>query len=482
MAYLFFPSFSHLTGIAIFPPMKYFIPGLVGIALVSGVLAGILPALVMASIKILQVIKQGNNWSMRSGAQNVNAKRVMITIQFCATIILLGSALLAHRQFAYIQNKNLGLKPDQIIAISGIPDKATRQYSVFKNRLKEIPGVQAVTACMQTPSSEIRDVGPVLVQGVNEDMSEAPMMDVQVVDPDFIEMMDLDIVAGADFSEKVVLNEVPEFSEAFNMGDYLAEVPREYLINETAMKQLGWKEPQEAIGQQINWSIGSFQLAYGPIVGVVKDYHQESLKNKVDPLVMIVEPLWLSNILIKVETNGMEKALAGIESSWNGLFPYTLEYTFLDEMFNRLYHQDRAQLKLLSILALIAIFISFMGLVSLVAYALKRRSKELAIRRVIGADMGALTRLIGKEYFWVLAVAAVVGIPVSYKWVSDWLQQFAYHIDIFAIGIFLVSPSGVCLAPAYYLFADLAGLRLKIRLMHCGKSRGGVKHMGTLDT
>jgi putative ABC transport system permease protein len=338
--------------------------------------------------------------------------------------------MIAYTQFAFINRKNLGLKPEQIIAISEVPDQVTKQYTVFKNRLKEIPEISDVSACMQVPSSEIRDVGPVTIKGVQEDASMAPMMDMQIVDPDFIRMMGIELLAGDDFSGPEILKPITEFNEALTPNDYLANSPRTYIINETAMKQLGWNDPQEAIGQEINWTIGGFQLAYGPVKAVIKDFHQESLRNKVDPTIMVVEPLWLQNFLIKVQSDDVEKTLAGIEQIWNGLFPYAFEYEFLDELFNRLYMKDRIQLKLLSILAVIAMVVSFMGLISLVAYALKRRAKELAIRRVIGADLRTLTTLIGQEYFFVLIISAVIGIPISYQWVSDWLQNFAYHIKI----------------------------------------------------
>ncbi len=430
LAFLTFSSFSQLTGIASLPPTNYFIFGSLGVALLSGLLAGILPALVATSIKILQIIKQGNNWSMKKQANKINIKRVMIAIQFSATIILIGSAMMAYQQFDYINNKNLGLKSEQIIGIPEVPSQVNNNYLTFKNRLKEIPGVSEVTACMQMPSSEIRDVGPVRIQGQNSDDAQVPMMDMQIIDPDFIEMMGIEMLAGENFTANEILSKPPIYTEELTPQRYLNEKPRKYLINETAMKQLGWNTPSEAIGQQINWSIGNFQLAYGPITGIIKDYHQESLRNKVDPLVLTVEPIWMSNILIKVETANLEKTIAGIETVWNDLFPYALEYAFLDELFNKLYQQDRIQLKLLSMLSFLAILISFMGLVSLVAYALKTRSKELAIRRVIGADLTNLTMLIGKEYLWILLIATLVGIPISYQWISEWLQNFAYHIDI----------------------------------------------------
>lgn len=432
-----FSVFSNLTGVQLLPPLPFFIGALVGIAILTGLLAGILPAFAATSMKMLQIIKQGNNWSMKSRSNGINVKRAMITIQFCATIILMGSAFIAHQQFKYINNKNLGLDSEQTIAIPSVPSKVVDNYITFKNRLKEIAGIQQVTACMQMPSSEIRDVGPVSIYGANQSEEQIPMMDMQIIDPDFIEMMEIELLAGEDYTANEILKKTPTYTENFTTGQYLTTTPRKYLINETAMKQLGWSEPSEAIGQQINWSIGNFQLSYGPVTGIIKDYHQESLRNKVDPLILTVEPIWLSNILIKVETQNLEETIAGIETIWNDLFPYALEYSFLDELYNKLYQQDRVQIQLLSILSAIAILISFMGLIGLVAYALKTRSKELAIRRVIGANLMNLTMLIGKEYLWILTIAAIVGIPISYQWVSEWLQHFAYHIDI-SLPIYLV--------------------------------------------
>lgn len=430
IAFFIFPFFSQLTGVSILPPTGYFVLGLTGIALLSGLLAGVLPALVATSIKILQIIKRGNNWSMKKRANTINVRRVMIAIQFSATIILLGSAMMAYQQFNYINTKNLGLKSEQMLTIPAVPGQVTNNYLTFKNRLKEVAGVSEVTACMQMPSSEIRDAGPVRIHGQNSEDNQPPMMDMQIVDPDFIEMMGIEMLAGENFTTNEILGKPPVYTEMLTPQIYINQQPRKYLLNETAMKQLGWNTPAEAIGQQINWSIGNFQLAYGPVTGIIKDYHQESLRNKVDPLVLTVEPIWLSNVLIKVETANLEKTIASVEAIWNDLFPFALEYSFLDELFNKLYQQDRIQLQLLSILSFLAILISFMGLVSLVAYALKTRAKELAIRRVIGANLTNLTMLIGKEYLWILLLATLIGIPISYQWISEWLQNFAYHIDI----------------------------------------------------
>ncbi len=444
LASLVFPYFSQLMDVQVLPPMPCFVPILIGIAVLSGVVAGIFPALLLSSTQVLQIIRQGNNWSMKGRPRKINLKRAMITVQFCATIILVGGAIAAHLQFKYIQEKNLGLQSEHVLVIPNVPERVKNNYLVFKNRLEELPGISQVAACMQVPSTEIRDVGPVMVRGASEDPAQAPMMDMQVIDPDFIDMMDIQLVAGEDFSRRTKLLAPPEFNEELTPVNYLNESPRSYLINETAMKQLGWQNPEEAIGKEINWLIGPYQLAYGPITGVVADFHQESLRNKVDPTILTVEPIWLGNVLVKAETADLPGTIAGIESIWNELFPFAMEYQFMDEMFNRLYQQDRVQLKLLSVLSMIAIVISFIGLISLVAFALKRRAKELAIRRVIGADLKALASLIGREYFWIVAVAAGIGIPLSYYWVMQWMQNFAYHTNV-SIGIYFLAVAVVYL-------------------------------------
>ena len=444
LATLTFPFFSGLTGATILPPLQFVLPGAFGLVLITGLIAGIFPALFVASLKMLDILKEGKNWSLKKNTSGINLKRIMLTLQFCATLILVAGALLAFTQFRYLNNKNLGLDSEQIMAIPELPDNVKTQFPIFKQRISQLAGVRDVAACMQVPSSEIRDVGPVLVRGVNEDPEQAPMMDVQIVDPDFIKMMNLELLAGEDFTKNTVLHAVPEFSAELTPAKYLLERPRKYLINETAMRKLGWQDPEEAIGQQINWSIGGFELAYGPITGILKDYHQESLKNTVDPIVMLVEPIWLGNFLIKLETINLDKTITEIRSIWSDMFPYAMEFAFLDEMYHRLYTQDRLQLKLLAMLALIAILISFIGLAGLVAYALKSRAREMAIRRVVGASTASLATHIGREYLWVLALAALIGIPLSYVWIKRWLENFAYHVGIspvvylLAIGLLLL--------------------------------------------
>jgi putative ABC transport system permease protein len=356
---------------------------------------------------------------------------VMVTLQFCISIIFGGSALVAYNQFRYLTEKNLGMESDQVIAIPGVPDKVKNDFTTFKHHLSTLPGIIGVTACMEVPSREIRDAGPVLLQGINNDASKAPMMDIQIIDHDFAEILAIEFLAGKNIPQLTNAKNVPEFTEENTIQNYLLNQTRSYLVNETAIRQLGFKSPQEAIGQQINWSIGDMILAYGPITGVVRDFHQETLKNKVDPVVMVSEPVWLRTFLVKVETKNMKESVEQIQATWDRMFPlYPMEYFFLDDLYENLYKGERVQLQLLYLFSGLAIVIAFIGLVGLVAYALKTRVKEIAIRKVMGASIGDLIRLISWEYVMVLLVGAGLGIPISIYGLTQWLSSFAYRVDI----------------------------------------------------
>jgi putative ABC transport system permease protein len=432
-AYFLFPYFRQLTGADFLLPIGWFGLGLIALAVLSGLLAGLYPAVILRSFRVLEAIKHKTSFALSARRGGFSVKRLMVAVQFGVSILLVASALVAYDQFMYIQEKNLGMETEQILAIPGVPNSVTERYPAFRDRVAPLAGVQQVAACMEVPSREIRDAGPVLVEGVNDDPEQAPIMDMQVVAPGFTALMDIELLAGEDRYDQIPPSAFSEQQEDESITEWLFERPARYLINETAMRQLGWSSPEEALGQRISWSIGDLRYAYGPVTGVVKDFHQEILKNEVDPTVMVYEPIWLRTFLIKVETAGLSQTLENIQAVWNDLYPtYPMEYHFLDELFERLYTQERVQLQLLATFSGLAIVIAFLGLFSLVAYALRTRTRELAIRRVLGADLTSLIRLISKEYALVLLLGGIIAVPLSYLVVSRWLQSFAYRVDISA--------------------------------------------------
>ena len=443
IAHLVFPYFQGFLALEFLPDIGWFAAAMTAVAIALGLVAGIYPVVLLTSLKPVVALKTTAAMALFGKEKPLSLKRVMVAFQFGISILLIGSALIAYNQFQYLMNKDLGMQREQIIAIPGVPDQVKARFETFRDRLIGQPGILGVSACMEVPSREIRDAGPVLIEGVNSDPTQAPIMDIQIIDDDFPMLLGLNFVAGGNFTPASDSDPVPEFTDGLTLQSYLLNQEREYLINEAAMRQLGWSSPEEAIGQRISWSIGNLALSPGPIRGVIQDFHQESLKNKVDPIVMVKEPLWLRTFLMKVETQKTAASLAKISKVWNDLFPfYPMEYHFLDELYENLYKGERVQVQLLFILSGLAILIAFIGLVGLVAYALKTRTREIAVRKVLGASIGDLIGLMSREYIIVLLIGGAMAIPLSLYGVKEWLSGFAYRVDIspasYAIALSLI--------------------------------------------
>ena len=425
LAYGAFPYFHALTGVEMLLSPVAFAGALLLVTVACGLLAGGYPAWILVSVRTLEAIKSNAAFALARRTGGFSVKRAMVTVQFATSMLLIASALVAYDQFRFLHHKNLGLTTEQVLALPNLPNAVTEHYDAFRERVAGVPGVRQVAACMEVPSREIRDSGPVLVKGISDDPQTAPMMDMQVIDSSFVSLMKLELLAGEGLS--YALSDKAPSGESYDVTNR----PRSYLINETAMRQLGWSTPPEAIGQHISWTIDGFQLAAGPITGVVKDFHQETLRNAVDPTVLTYEPIWLRTFLLNVETQNISATIAQVQQVWDELFPtYPMEYHFLDDLYERLYTRERVQLQLLSVFSGLAILVALLGLFSLTAYTLRTRVREMAIRRVLGANLGALIRLIGREYWGVLLVGGLLALPLSYWAVTRWLQDFAYRVEV----------------------------------------------------
>ncbi len=433
LALLVLPWLRQITGAENLMPAGQLLIMVVLLALFAGILGGIYPAIVVSGYRPAHIIRSGKAVAIAGSSRTFSMKRILVMVQFAISILLVASALIARQQFVFLNEKNLGIEKEQVVALAGVPDTVKDKFKVFKDNLEGRPGINGVSACLEVPSREIRDGGNITAEGIQENSENAPSADVQVIDHDFTEVMGLELVAGEPLPKSLTYEPLPEFAFNGDVEIYLSEKRRAYILNETALHQIGWQTPEEAIGKNIEFTVGPYKLQKGPVVGVVKDFHQESLKNRVDAMVMVFEPLWLRTFLVKVETANVAETLGTIETTWNELFPlYPFEYSFIDELYNRLYETERRQLQLLYVLSSLAVVIAFIGLFGLIAYSLKTRVKEIAIRKVLGAGFPDLIRLISREYLIVMVAGAFVAVPLSYFWVGKWLQNFAYRINISA--------------------------------------------------
>lgn len=434
-----FPFLKEAIGIENLLSIGSIVIAMVGLSLITGIFSGFYPTFVLSSLAPLNVLKSSRNISLAKGSNHFSFRKILVTSQFAICILLIGTAFIARQQFKYLNEKNLGLKKEQVLAVTAVPDVVKDKFKSFKDELLTKSGILGVSACLEVPSREIRDGGNVEYDGMTGVKEDAPSMDIQVIDHDFIEVMGLELLAGEPLAKSLDYEPIPAFEGQESIQAYLKSNSREYIINETAMKKMGWKQPEEAVGKNISFSNFSFELQRGPIVGVVRNFHQETLKNKVDPVVMLFEPVWLSTFLVKLSTGQIRNSVIEIEETWNQMFPqYPFEYVFVDELYEKLYKSENQQLQLLYALSGLAILIAFLGLFGLVAYSLKTRTKEIAVRKVFGADVVRLIGLLSKEYLGVVVIAAIIAIPISYYIIVRWLENYAYRINI-SLGNYLLT-------------------------------------------
>lgn len=431
IAYLLYPYFETLSGSKMLMSPINFSVIVMSVALFIGAFAGIYPAIMAAKFQPIFLIQKNISNRNSSNSSVFSLKKIMLTIQFSITLLLIGCALISTDQFTFLGKQNLAMKPEQVLTLPRVPNFVKDNYQLFKSRLENVPGVNSISACLEVPSREIRDQGAFVLSGVHATSEEAPLVDIQVIGHEFFDVMNINLVAGGFFPDYIKSHSYPEFTEEYTYVDYLVEQKRAYLINETAMKLLGFEDPSEIIGLSGSFDQSWMKLANGPVMGVVEDYHQASLKNKIDPTIYVYEPLWLNTILMRIESANIVETIEKIESEWNGLFPnFKMEPQFLDELYNQLYYKERKQLELLYIFSIMAVLIACLGIFTLVAYALKTKTKEYAIRRVLGAKLSSLLAITGRDYAVLLLIGLFISIPITFYVMDAWLNNFAYRVAI----------------------------------------------------
>ena len=403
--------------------------GFLGLCLATGLFAGSFPSFVLSAFHPVHALFGGTRSAKSGNKFAAGVRRGIVVIQFTMSIALIVCTLISGHQFSFLRNTKLGLNKDQVLATQDITRTAREKYPVLKNALLAHPGIAAVSACMDVPSRDILDAGPCRVEGLPDD-ADAPVLAVQSVDANYFEVMEIELVAGRSFHTSLPFR-LPESQNLNDMQSYILNQKRTYLINESALNVFGWNDPEEAIGKRIDWRNAAFRTDYGEIIGVVKDYHYASLRLKVRPMVTMYEPLFLGCILIKVHPQNMGHTLSHIENVWDELLPdLPLQYDFLDDLFAELYRTEQRQGRLLAWFSTLAIFIAYLGLFGLASFTAEQRTKEIGIRKVVGATVIDILSMLSKEFTKWIFYAALFACPLAYWAMHRWLQGYAYRIDI----------------------------------------------------
>jgi putative ABC transport system permease protein len=410
------PYLNNFTGKSIsFNPITNPLLGLLllGVALVIGFLSGIYPALVMSGFQPIKVLKGLKPTGNHSGS-SVLLRKSLVVIQFALSALLIICTLIVYRQMNFLHQKDLGFNKEQIIYFNALGG-AAENIEVFKEELKGSPGVVSVTGGYGLPGDQLAGDG-IIVPGKDGDVEHSVVQ--LIVDHDYINTMSLQLVAGRGFSKA-----------------HATDVNEAFIINETAVKQLGFNTPQEALGQRLNWekwvedSLNPVKM--GRVIGVVKDFHVKSLHEKLSPAVLQIYPEVLVKIAVKIHTADLPSTISYIQNTWNKFTPdYPLEYKFLDENFAEMYSAEDKLSTLLFIFTLMAIFVGCMGLFGLAAFSAEQRIKEIGIRKVLGASVINIVTLLSKTFIKPVIIATIIAFPIAWWAMNNWLQDFPYRLEI----------------------------------------------------
>jgi len=407
---LLLPAFNVLSGKALTLStlnIPILLVALLSITLLTGTLSGSYPAFLLSSIQSVKALKG----SLKLGSKRSMFRKVLVTLQFSLSIGLILGTFVVYRQLNFIQKRNLGYKQDHVITLSE-RGAFWQKYEAFKEELLQHSEILGVTAASSVPTFTVTSTTGVNWEG--KDPEDKILFTQFTVDYDYFETLDMEMVLGRSFSK--------EFS---------TDIEDAYVLNETGAAATGLKDP---IGK-------SFSLwdRKGTIVGVVKDYNFKSLHTKIEPLLHRLWGKYYGHALIRVKSGNMAQSLKAIEQIYSKYNPgYPFEYRFLDEELNLLYLSDQRTAKVFQTFMFLALFISCLGLFGLASFMAAQRTKEIGIRKILGASVQEIFVLLLKEFAkWVL-LANAIAWPMGYLVMDQWLKNFAYRTDM-ALWIFAAS-------------------------------------------
>jgi putative ABC transport system permease protein len=407
LATTFFQEFSRLTQRNL--TMDYFWSPLVlftfagGVALV-GILAGIYPAFYLSAFRPVAVLKGENVKGVRSGV----FRKVLISFQFAISIILIFATSVILKQLDYIKNKDLGFQKEHIVYMEFARNRGIRNNKdAFKSRLMQHPQIHNVTYSQGRPGLVYNWEG-------FEYKGERNGYAIFTVDPDYFDVYGLEIIAGRNFSREMSTDQL-----------------RKCLLNETAVRMLELEEPVGTILHHDDLGGSSFPVRDVEVIGVVKDFHYQTLRFPIQSQMFGWNDEWHWMASVKISSENVPATIAHIEKVWNEFSPeFPFDFHFVDDLVAGIYQNEERLAKTIGYFAGLGIFIACLGLFGLAAFMAEQRTKEIGVRKVLGASVGGILLLLSKEFSKWVIVANVVAWPLAYFGMNKWLSDFAYRTDI----------------------------------------------------
>lgn len=397
---VFLPAFNSLSGKELaFDPSNsvgiFLI--LIVITVTTGILAGSYPAFFLSSFQPINILRN----SGKSGPKRMGFRRILVVIQFSLSIFLIIATIIVHEQLHFIQNSPLGFDRDHVVSIR-LRGETAQSFPAVKNELLKNRQILSVTAANQLPTHILYSITGAYWEG--KDPKDDVLFHFVTVDYDFIKTLNLQLVEGRAFSK-----------------EFQSDQTTAFILNEKAAEYIG---KESVVGE----AFGFFGRR-GRIIGVVKNFHFDNFYNEIKPLVLLYEAPSSDNYLIaKISGDNISENLAAIEEAWNKTVPfYPFELNFLDEEFNRQYRSEKQMGRLFNSFTFLSIFIASLGLFGLVSFTANQRTKEIGIRRVVGASVADIVKILTKEFALLVAMANIIAWPAAYYFMSNWLDNFVFR-------------------------------------------------------
>jgi len=373
---------------------------LLTLAVLVGVTAGIYPAAVLSSFRPVAVLKG----RFVGGAQGAMLRKGLVVVQFGISILLLIGTAVVYSQLDFMRNGNLGFNKEQTIVI---PTNSDKNFAVFKQSLSDLPAVLSSTYSSSVFGEGLFNAYTEL-QNRQGEMQKANL-DLYTIDYDFIPQYGLQLVAGRNFSRSMPTDSTQAM-----------------IINESAARMLGYASPRQALGRQFaQWG------RRGQIIGILKDFHYLSFKQEIKPMVMRIEPFGYYKLSVKLSTARLPETLRTIADKWSRAVPNRpFEYRFLDDIFDEQYRSESRFGRLFVNFAVLAIFISCLGLLGLASYNTLQRTRDIGVRKILGATPVAIIRLLSMEFLRLVGIAFLIAAPAALLVMHRWLAGFAYRVSI----------------------------------------------------
>ena len=408
IAAIFLPALNQLLDKSISIKQLMNVPFLTGAILgliLLSFISGIYPALILAGFRPIESLK---NQMALPGKSSTLLRKVLVVFQFTTSIALIICTIVIAKQMHFFNSKSLGFKKDAVVEVS-LPSPDSAKIEAFRNSLQNQAGIRDISFCLGAPISD---------NGISTSLKAAELPEkadynvkILACDKNYLETYGIKLIGGRWFLS----------GEEKNLGSGI-------VVNETLVKTLGYKNPGDALGKKISIGINDYEP---PIIGVVKDFHTTSLHKNISPVALMPFPYFYYAAGVRIDPGNMRNTLSNIETAFKKVYPeYVYDLNFIDEQLAELYKQETRNYDLFKAFSAISIFICCIGLWGLLAFVVVRKTKEIGIRKVLGASISNIVGLLSKDFLKLVLAALVLASPIAWYFMHQWLENFAYRINI----------------------------------------------------